>query len=71
MAADAIVTIGKNLSDYFIRVYKKPVFTVYNGYEESDFDTLPGNKANEESKKYLVHFGSLSASQVWRKEWLV
>ncbi len=63
-SADAVVTIGQNLSNYFRRTYNKQVYTVYNGYEEDDFDLLAdSNNSKNTGKKYLVHFGSLNASR--------
>lgn len=62
-SADAIVTIGENLSNYFRQTYNSQVYTVYNGYEESDFDLLVDNETKNTGKKCLVHFGSLSASR--------
>ncbi len=37
-ASEIVITIGKNLSDYFIKHYNKKVYTIYNGYDEDDFE---------------------------------
>lgn len=69
-AADSVITIGQNLSDYFQQNYKKPVYTVYNGYDESDFDSIKTNKSGRTNKKYVVHFGSLNSSRASKREGL-
>jgi hypothetical protein len=61
--SNAIVTIGQRLSDYFIQTYKRKVFTIYNGYEESDLESSVNYETKNKTKKYIVHFGSLSASR--------
>jgi hypothetical protein len=69
-SSDAIITIGENLSTYLIQKYNKKVSTVYNGYEESDFDLLVNHEAKKTEKKCLVHFGSLSASRKSKRDGL-
>lgn len=69
-ASNAILTIGQNLSNYFIHTYKKKAFTVYNGYEETDLEVSFNYEAKNETKKYLVHFGSLNASRKTKRDGL-
>jgi glycosyltransferase involved in cell wall biosynthesis len=69
-ASDAVVTIGENLSKYFRQTYTKPVYTVYNGYDETDFDSISDNKTEKKNKKQLVHFGSLNSSRTVKRKGL-
>jgi len=69
-ASDAVITIGENLSKYFQQTYTKPVFTVYNGYEETDFDSISDNQTEKKNKKQIVHFGSLNSSRAVKREGL-
>jgi len=67
MKSSAIITIGNNLSQYFKDSYsEKDVFTVYNGYEKSDYKhTRLGAKQKSISidVNKMVHFGSLNLSK--------
>jgi len=69
-ASDAVITIGENLSKYFRLTYKKPVYTVYNGYEESDFSLIKNIENEQKSKKTVIHFGSLNSSRAAKRDGL-
>ncbi len=61
----AVITIGKNLSQYYIDSYdKRKVFTIHNGYDPDDFEglqNLPSTSGRQKLK--IVHFGGLSTSR--------
>jgi len=69
MKADAIITIGERLSEYFRKTYNKEVFTVFNGFDPDEFKNLPEHPKNI-AKTKIVHFGSLNASRVTKREGL-
>lgn len=61
--SEFIITIGKNLSNYFIKQYPdKKVFTVYNGYLKKEFQNINiTNKPFNAIK--IAHFGSFGYSK--------
>lgn len=69
--SSSVVTIGKNLSNFFINEYGNKVFTVFNGYEDEDFEfndeiiSLEKNDLliSKMKKIEIFHFGSLGASR--------
>ena len=67
--SDAIVTVGKKLSSYFNEKYNRKVFTVYNGFDESEFGVVV-HESKKNDKKQLIHFGSLNASRNAKRDGL-
>jgi len=59
-----IITIGENISSYFLKTYGKQVSTIYNGYEEDDFSGLEGIRVTLSKKRRLAYFGSLNSTKV-------
>lgn len=63
-SSSCIITIGKNLSAYFISKYPEvPVHTVYNGFDPNDFEQLEKCKHRQSKKINLFNFGSICASK--------
>ncbi len=63
--SNAIITISKKISKYFQDQYnKKEIYTVYNGYDETDFQFLNNVKEQLlEDKTLIVHFGQINKSR--------
>ena len=63
--SNAIITISKNISKYFQEQYnKKEIYTVYNGYDDNDFQFL--NSVKEQlsvDKTLIVHYGQINKSR--------
>jgi glycosyltransferase involved in cell wall biosynthesis len=59
-----VVTVGKKLTRYFRGKYDRDsVFTVYNGYDQDDFEGLRTKEPKSFYKTKMVHFGRFNASR--------
>ncbi len=62
--SEVIITIGQTLSHYYRERYHKKVYTVFNGFDESDFEASDTNvEFKNKTKKHLIHFGALNNSK--------
>jgi glycosyltransferase involved in cell wall biosynthesis len=63
--SQAIITISKNISQYFQSNYPtKKTFTVYNGYDPDDFKFIKNKKKNLSGDKiFIAHFGQFNQSR--------
>lgn len=55
--ASSIVTVSEPLADKLRTKYKQPVYTIYNAYDEKDYE--PISRAKKNDLKKIVYTGSL------------
>ena len=61
--SDSIITVSKNISSYFEKTYNPRVYTIYNGYEATDFPNIDEKEERNDKKFKIAHFGSINASR--------